>query len=488
VDEMKKIALIFVKNKEKSGQGASVSKPVLPHPLLHLGSYLKRKGIKVYLIDGQICDEKNEIDRIINEVDIIGFSVMTMQVAMAIELSDYIKKNYPEKKIIWGGVHPSLLPKQTLEDPSIDYICQREGEKTIYELAIEKPLKTIKNLGYKENGQIILNKVREDFLDLDKEDKPEWELLNLENYVGNYMIGGRNGGRSMAITVGRGCVFNCTFCVNTVMGRKWRKLSAKIIIKRIKELKEKYKITHFNINDDCFDTDWERVEEICKGLIKENLGITWDVSVRAGKKWTDERMELLSKSGCIAVSIGAESGSNRILKKIKKGISTEDIIYMAEQCNKHNISLISSWMSGFPTETEEEVKETINLLKKVTKICPSCSIHGPQPLKPYPGSELYFEAIEGGFKEPQNLREWAKKSSDGFISHEYLPWIKNPKKLMLIEFYCMNANRFPRNFLHKFLVYSSRLRLDHNFYFFPFEVPLTKWYVTNIINNEKINK
>ncbi len=193
-------------------------------------------------------------------------------------------------------------------------------------------------------------------------------------------------------------------------------------------------------------------------------------------------MELLSKAGCIAVSIGAESGSDRILKKIKKGVSTEDIIYMAKQCNKYNISLISSWMSGFPTETEEELKQTVNLLKKVTKICPSCSIHGPQPLKPYPGSELYFEAIKNGFKEPQSLREWAKKSSNGFISHEYLPWIKNPKKLTLIEFYCMNANRFPRNILHKFLIYSSRLRLKHNFYFFSFEVPLTKWYVTKIIN------
>jgi radical SAM superfamily enzyme YgiQ (UPF0313 family) len=481
----KSIAILFMKSKEESGQGGSIPTPTLPHPLLHLGSYLKNKGINVYLIDEQICDAKEELEKVINRVDFVGFCIMTMQIANSLRLSGYIKRNYPDKKIIWGGVHPSLSPKQTIDDPLIDYVCQREGEKCLYELLSGKPLNKIKNLVYKKNGKIIFNPLREDYLDLDKEDEPIWTLLDIEKYIGKYWIGGRDGGRSLAITVGRGCVFNCAFCVNTIMGKRWRPLSAKNIIKRIKELKKLYNIEHFYVNDDCFDVDWERVKEFCELLIKEKINITWDVSVRAGKKWTDEKMELIAKSGCVALSIGAESGSDRILKLIKKGITTEDIIFIAKQCNKYNISLISSWMSGLPTETDKEVQQTVNLLKKVTKICPSCSIHGPQPLKPYPGSELYYEAVKQGFKEPKSLREWAQKSKEGFISDECLPWIKNAKKLRAIEFFCMNAYRYPRNFLQKILVTLSRLRIRYNFYSIPFEMPLTEFYVIKIMNRRR---
>lgn len=474
---MKSIAIIFTKSKEGAGQGASIPRPTLPHPLLHLGSYLKDKGMKVYLIDGQICDVKEELNKIIDKVDIIGFSVMTMQIANSLKLSDYVKKNHPDKKIIWGGIHPSLLPEQTIKDDSIDYVCQREGEECLYELTRGKPINKIKNLVYKKNGKVIFNPIR-DFIDINKLNLPQWELLDPNKYINEFRLAEVDVGRAFPITVGRGCMFNCSFCINTILGRKWRPLSVKNIIKRIKFLKEKYNVQHFNINDDCFDTDLKRVDDFCKILIKEKIDITWDVSVRTGTHWIDERMELLSNAGCKALSIGAESGSQRILDEIiHKGIKIEDIIYIAKQCDKYGITLISSWISGLPTETSEEQRQTVELLKKVTKICPSCSIHGPQPFKPYPNSELYFEAVKQGFRVPKNLREWAHKSKTGFISDSCLPWIKNPRRLRAVEFSCMNSFRHPRNFLHKILITLSKLRLKYNFYYFPLEIPLTRFYV-----------
>lgn len=485
---MKKIALIFTKSKDLFGQGAAIPLPMIPQPLICLGSYLHSKGIKVYLIDGQLKDAKKELEKVIEKVDFIGFSVMTIQIAPSLEISNYIKKKYPNKKIVWGGIHPSLLPEQTIKDPSIDYVCQREGEECLYELLAEKPLKKIKNLIYKEKGKIIVNPLRE-FLDPNKLPSPNWDLLNVEEYIFDYKIGGIVRERTLPLGIGRGCVFNCTFCVNTALGRKWRSLSAKNIIKEIKILKKKYNLKHIALWDDCFDVDLKRVDDFCKMLIKENLDLTWDVSARTGPHWTDERMALMQKAGCRAIAIGAESGSPRILNKvIGKPVSVEDTLHMAKQCNKYGISLISSWISGIPTETDEELKKTIALLQQVTKICPSCSVHGPRPFDPYPNSKLYFDAVKLGFKEPKSLREWSEKSSNGFLEKGYAPWIKNHKRLSAIEFYCMNAHRNPKNIFHIVLIQLSRLRIKHNLYWFPFEIPLTKWYVTKIINSGKINK
>ena len=473
---MKSIALIFTKSKEKTGQGSGIQRASIPIALVGLITYLKKKKVLVYLIDEQIDDVKKELAKIIDKVDIIGFSVMTMQVSRSLELSDYIKKNYPNKKIIWGGKHPSLFPEQTILDKSVDYVCQREGEVCLYELAKGEKIEKIKNLVYKKDGKIYKNPIRK-FIDPNTLVPSNWEMFNMEKYVSHHQLGGISAGRTLSIIGGRGCIFNCAFCINTMLGRTHRPVSTKNIIKEIKVLNKKYKIKHVHINDDCFDVDLKRFEEFCNEMIKENLGVTWDCAARAGFHWTDERMALAKKAGCIALSCGAESGSPRILKMIHKPITVESIIHIAKQCNKYGISLISSWMSGFPDETKEELKQTINLLKKVTGICPSCSIHGPQPFKPYPNTELYFEAIKRGFKEPKSLRGWAEKSKSGFIQDAEIPWIKNPKKLRAIEFYCMNAFRDPKNFLHKILIKDSKLRLKHNlFNLLPIEIPLVKWY------------
>lgn len=103
---MKKIALIFTKSKDLFGQGAAIPLPMIPQPLICLGSYLHSKGIKVYLIDGQLKDAKKELEKVIEKVDFIGFSVMTIQIAPSLEISNYIKKKYPNKKIVWGGYTP----------------------------------------------------------------------------------------------------------------------------------------------------------------------------------------------------------------------------------------------------------------------------------------------------------------------------------------------------------------------------------------------
>jgi radical SAM superfamily enzyme YgiQ (UPF0313 family) len=137
-------------------------------------------------------------------------------------------------------------------------------------------------------------------------------------------------------------------------------------------------------------------------------------------------------------------------------------------------------MGGVPNETNEEVQQTLDLIKKVVEIYPDTIISGPAPFRPYPNSELYFEAVRQGYKEPKSLKEWAENSTEGYLSEENLPWVKNPKRLKAIEFYCVNAYRYPINFAHKVLIWLCRFRLKHNFYSFTCEIPVTRFYVTKI--------
>jgi radical SAM superfamily enzyme YgiQ (UPF0313 family) len=139
--------------------------------------------------------------------------------------------------------------------------------------------------------------------------------------------------------------------------------------------------------------------------------------------------------------------------------------------------LCTSWICGVPNETNEDLNKTLSLIKKVAKICPNCVISGPQIFKPYPNCELYFEAVKQGYKEPKSLREWADKSTEGFTSEKELPWIKNHQRLKAIEFYYINAFRYPINNLHKILISLSKIRIEHGIYLFPFEIFLTRLYL-----------
>ncbi len=181
-------------------------RPGFPQGMFYLGSYLKRRGVKVYLIHGELSNPREELDKIISKVDLIGFSVVTMQVSSSLGLSKYIKKNYPEKKIIWGGIHPSLLPEQTIKNEYVDYVCQREGEGCLYDLCKGVPLNKIKNLVYKNDGKVITNPLRK-FIDLNKEE-PVWDLLNLEDYIGEHNFEKKRVERSFVLSVGRGRRFN----------------------------------------------------------------------------------------------------------------------------------------------------------------------------------------------------------------------------------------------------------------------------------------
>ncbi len=315
--------------------------------------------------------------------DILAVSVMTGHFDRIIEL---LEKNQPSCKTIFGGVHPTISPYETLKHEVVDFICVGEGEELIVELldALEngKDFKSIKNLGYKENGVIKINDLRP-FVNMDDLPTPDWGLFDKRHLFRPYRGKIYNG--SFYI-MSRGCPENCTYCVNYSLreklkkcGRYFRYQSPETTVKQLKELKENFNATWFKFADDSillFKLDY--LKKLAKGL--KLLNINFGCSIRP-ETVTEEKILLLKEMGIVSASVGIESGNEHIRKEELKRYMTNDMIIRAiELLKKHDIRVSTFNMLGLPSETRENVFETIRLNKKLNVDSTNNYIVYPYPL------------------------------------------------------------------------------------------------------------
>jgi radical SAM superfamily enzyme YgiQ (UPF0313 family) len=235
--------------------------------------------------------------------------------------------------------------------------------------------------------------------------------------------------------------------------------------------------------DDFFFGDIERVKKIANHLITKKYNVKWEATIRADlfndKRVNDELLNSVKKSGCYSLGMGFESGSDRILKKINKNITTKQIIFAVEQCNKYGITPRGSFICGFPTETKEEVKATGKLILKLKSIYPKGIFYSPGLLRPYPGAELYQECLTYGFYEPKTLREWSNRNFNFglYMSAKELKWIKYPNWIRNYQIYLHMASlRLSSKLLNKkqsisYLIFGeiSLFRINYNFFALPIE-------------------
>ena len=445
--------------------------------VLYLGTALKNAGHDVKIIDAQIEDTATALKHMIKKSDVIGFSVMTTQLKDAIRLSDMVKENDSSVPVIWGGVHPTFFPQQTVSDKSVDYVIYGEGENTLVEmveyLSGKGKLSEIKGISYLKNGKPHITESRP-FLDLNSLSPPAWDLLNMEKYVHDFSIGKENYGKLLPVHSGRGCVHRCAFCINALNKRRWRPLTTEKIINEIKILKDKYDINYIKFVDENFFTDRHRVEEFCKDMIKENLDIRWHATGKASyfnkKHMNDRLLKLAKKSGCAVISMGIESGSQKMLNYMKKDITIADTIRAVRTCEKFGIKSITSFMMGLPHETRDDLLKTLDMIKKIKKISPDSMVIGPQVFRPYPGCEIY-EEIKNFLNEPSSLREWAKTDMiGGYMAAKYLPWVKDPAYLENIWFYLNRSAVEPptltRQIIEGIFKEIAQFRVKHNMFGF----------------------
>lgn len=392
----KKIALISLCKGEVNS--------VPPLAFLYLATALKKNDYEVKIIHRSINDK----DLVFNEVleydpVLIGMTVFTgYNNSVYVDISKNLsKRGY---KIVWGNAHPTLLPKQALKEDFIDFVVLGEGEETIVELMdkINEPekYKEIKGLGFKDrDGNIVINPKR-DFINID-DYLIDWSLIDLKPYLRPYFSGRYK--KVLVVTTSRGCPYNCQFCYNLVFNdRKWRAHSAEKFLENIKPIIDKYKIDAIRFLDDNFFVNKKRAFQILREL---NLPYLAESRV----EYVDEEfVNNLKETKCQEIMFGFESGSDRIMKEvIQKGSTKEDVVNAVKLLKNSGIMVSGSIVFGFPTETEEEYKMTMNFIVDLLKINPNLAFTSGWFL-PFPGTGLYSKAIEQGFEPPEKIADWDK--------------------------------------------------------------------------------
>ena len=457
-----------------------------PDGLLTMAALPKKEGYNVKILDLRLeKDWKSALTKHLDKNPLfVATSCMTgIQIRYALEASKFVKQHDKSIPIIWGGIHPTFMPEQTLENENVDIVVIDEGDLTFLDIikTLEKgmPLKDVLGIAYKdENGKIHRNPPRPLIKDLDSLPDLPYELIDVKKYYG-FDFEDDNG--SITLNTSRGCPFKCNFCYDTKMyGNTWRSYSAKRTIDMIKNIINRFGIRNIFFQDDNFATNLKRFKDIVYGIIDEKLDIKWGllgIRLDTLKVLDDNFLRDLAKAGCVNMDSGIESGSDRILKMIKKGITVQEVIDINKKMGKHSFKAKYSFIVGYPSETEEEmmqsVKLALNLVKDNKNAYTPFFVYAA-----YPGVELWDIAKQYGVDEPRKLEDW--EDYDFETAYLHYKWLdeKRIKMIKNLAFTSLFANKNIKYKISKkylkllFDVYQpiAKLRFKYNVYQLPLDI------------------
>lgn len=301
-----------------------------PLGLLYIAACLEREGHTVHVIDPRPSDSITKIAEVVirHMPDLIGFTCLTPDIFRALDIANEIKKEW-QGPIVFGGVHPTICPIETLECECVDYVVIGEGEETMCELCQKlsngKAIHDVRGIGYKKNGKPCLTPPRPLIENLDNLPFPARHLMPSKWYNSPKIRDVATKSTEIVMT-GRGCLWNCIFCSSHLMwGRKVRRRSPENVMRELELLRSEIDIESVWFVDDTFTIKPEWVKHFCSLLIKEN----WKDFIWACQARVDTiNREILSKmkrAGCVQVEYGVESGSEKVLKILRKGITPEQV-------------------------------------------------------------------------------------------------------------------------------------------------------------------
>lgn len=406
---MKRLRILLMKPYSESDE------LIPPFGLGYLATAL-RKNHDVEILDG--IKENLTLDKfgkvlMEKKFDVIGIQIFTFHVFIIKDYLKLIKKILPNSKILLGGPHPSCSPFNIFDFfPEIDWAFKGEAEIGLSKLmdfwaenkTEDKNLSEIPGLIWKKGRQTIIN--NQIFVDnLDNLGMPSWDFVRPDFYplsphgsfFKNYPIA--------PIIITRGCPFSCTYCAgHLVSGKKIRFRSINNVIEEIKVLYHKYGIREIHIEDDNFTFNHDLVFEFCRKLKENNLNITWTCpnGVRLDTL-TEELLMAMKNAGLYSISVGIESGSERILKDMRKNLTKEKIKEKIGLIKKCGLAVSGFFIIGYPTETKEDIMETLNFALTL-----DLERAGFFIFKPFPGTEATRKLIEKGELKEMSDEDWGK--------------------------------------------------------------------------------
>lgn len=380
-----------------AGHGGSAA----PLNLGYLVSYVRKhdEGHDFRILDAEAWRMSfDEIEREIREFtpDLVGITMATPAYLHTMEIVDRVKAVGRDIVVCVGGPHPSAHAPEIVSESPVDIAFQGESEESfrilVDRLARGGSLDDVPSIAYRgSDGEVVRTQRGQLIANLDDIPFPARDLLPMHLY--HVPATREDGGGTMAnMITSRGCPYDCTYCDSRVIWtRLTRARSPGNVVDEIEECYERYGARTFSFHDDIFPMNRGRTIEICREIRRRNLDITWTCMTRVNFVWPDV-MEEMRKAGCGKVIFGLESGSNEILRIIRKKATIEQAREAVAIVKAAGIKASANFMIGNIGETEETVQQTIDFAKSLQIDTAAFFV-----AVPYPGTELYREAKEGGY-------------------------------------------------------------------------------------------
>lgn len=402
IKKNKDVILIFPRTGSMDVKGILIE---IPQGLLFIAAYLTKEGFSVRIIDQRIDENWKEILRKeAANAKFIGISAMTgNQISYGIEIAKFVRK-ISKAKIIWGGIHPTIMPEQTIRNNLVDVVCVGEGEEVMVNLLKKKDWKKIKGIYFKKDGKIIRTEPQ-GFMNLNKTPPLPFHLFRIDNYFIPFV-----GTKALHLHTSRGCPYRCAFCYNRIFNKStWRFMNAKMVAELVEYVVKKFKINGIVFADDNFFVNPKRVEEIFKELDRKKIRIRWKANCRIDSldRMSEEFLSFLENHGLDTLDIGVESGSDKVLKQIQKDITAEQIYRVNKKLSKRKIRLRYGLMIGMPNENDDDREKTLKMTLKLTEDNENSLIANISIFSPYPGCQMFDDVVKMGYIPPSNLEGWA---------------------------------------------------------------------------------
>lgn len=430
--------------------------PIPVMSLAYLASTLCQNGYEVRIVDDYA--QRLGVAGILSYIEdfnpaLVGISCLTPLADEAFLLAKKIREKFPTIKIVMGHRHADYFAGEIVSQRIADIVVHGEGEITLLEI-----VKTLKHNGdlsavlgitYFDGQKPIKTPARSFIENLDLLPFPAWELFPLERYkpCAEVSPGGK---KHLPLLTSRGCPYSCIFC-NQEIGNRFRTRTPQNVVSEILWAHEQFGADGFILFDANFPLNRESAIALCNEMIKANLPskIRWTTETRPDLI-DEELVDLMKRAGCTKIQIGFESGSNRILSVLKKGFTIEDSIRAVRTIKKAGVNLYGLFMLGNPTETADEIKQTIRFAQSLDLDFAKFNL-----FVPYPGTPAYEDLT---IKARLNANRWINFTSyppsedrvvyapDGMSREELINW----QKKAFLKFY-----------LRPKMVYKQLMKIKH---------------------------
>ena len=404
------------------------------HGLASISAAAKAEGFDLNLIDLRALRDWDHLRELLLErsPDVVGIGMMSVDYNPTRRALGAVKELLPKCVTIVGGPHVTLALQDALRMPNVDYWVTGEAEVTFPRL-----LRSIEQ-GTPPDGKVLAGEVP----DLDKIPFVDRDLFLQEWRKWGYQINSPEvpfvrelPPPFLTVIAGRGCIYNCSFCKpgeDLIFGKGVRRRSVENVIAELKELRDRYHFASFMFHDDCLTEDRTWVASFSRRYKEEGFTQPFFCQSRADIiARHPDMVAIMADAGLKGYFIGFESGNQRILNLLRKGTTPLLNRQAAQICRQHGLVVWANYMLGMPTETREEVMDTVRMIREIDP-----DYYSPAFFTPHPGTDLYDYCVDQGLSLITDYDSYRRNPTEAKIKgqdYEFLKWASEMSQVRLAK-------------------------------------------------------